>query len=497
MERRRMKCGFWLSAATLCLMALLGVPDGRLKVGGLSVEPGKGGREARVKTIVLSGNESKEEFITMSGLAEFPSLIEGFHYGVSTDNELLLIERDTTQGAGVVGVLQNARGEHDVPSQGMGEWLAGNMTIVKATRAADGRILIGEVPSDAPVAEAPSASSGDSVLTNQDGVDLAIVEAGKQKESELKTELAPMFVDAKGRQAFWPPIDSQYPSYFMQGDMVLNVGSKPLALEDVTLKKGEAAALRKKQGDGGGLAWAKLPWQVTTGRSIWVSLVGDFGRKAGTDAHVYVLSSAEFSQYWAKRAEEETPKLEPRGTAPVLVQGLEPGRYFVGVQYALDLDAIRQTVTLERIDPLIYLEDDVADESEMQASFVKGEDGSFGMAMSSIRWYAVEVASDAVHPVVSLIIPKGASPAERRSLYPSRTQFRIDAPPELKELLWQSLEEATGAKTTPEQRAELFELLARGGRVCVPSAKLPTAVFIDYAGKPSVATRVGFGGDAR
>jgi len=463
------------------------MPDGRLKIGALTVEPGKDGGEAKVKTFILTGNTFKEEFITMSELAKCPSPIKGFLFGVSTDNELILIDKDTATGT-QVGILRNAQGKHDVPSRDMKAWLAGKVSIIKAARTADGRIRIGKAPGAKPVAAPPAKQPAYSVLTGPDGVDMALVGAGKQKAAELKGSITTMFVDATGRTRVWPPNDSPHPAYFRQDDMILNVCSKIVTFSKVKLGKGEVAVLSKKPGGGRGLVWVKTPWGVTTSRSIWVSLVGDYGRRAKADVQVYVLSAKEFSEYWAKREKDEIPKLNPRGGAPLLVQNLKPGRYVVGVRYVLDLGVFGPSAISGKLDMLKYVEDDVAEKSEFRAEAVKVMPTKLEVMVSTIRWYSIDVASETVHPVVSLFVPKGASSSRLRALYPRREQFRINASGELLEQLWLSLDKA-GAKTTTEQRKELLDLLARGGRVCVPSAKSPAAIFLDCDGKPRVAAR--------
>ena len=136
----------------------------------------------------------------------------------------------------------------------------------------------------------------------------------------------------------------------------------------------------------------------------------------------------------------------------------------------------------------VLMEDDLADASEIRSVDVKGGEGTPEMIVSSIRWYAADVASETVHPVVSLLIPKGATPYKRRSLYPSRNQFRITTSKGLLEKLWPSLEKAS-VKTTTRQRKDILYLLARGGRVHVPNTKWPTVIFLDSAGRPHIASR--------
>ena len=157
---------FYSGAAVLCLMVLLTgavfaqavtdggryllrksttMPDGRVKVGSLVVDPGKDGGEARVKAFVVEGGDFKEKLITMSELSKWPSPTKGFCFGISTDDELILIDKDTTKGP-MIGVLQNANGEHNVPSRDVKAWLVGEVSIIKATRIPDGRIRIGETP---------------------------------------------------------------------------------------------------------------------------------------------------------------------------------------------------------------------------------------------------------------------------------------------------------------------------------------------------------------
>jgi len=161
-QRIRHSCKF--SAGVFCLVVLLTgavfaqtvteggryllrksttMPDGRVKVGSLAVEPGKNGGEARVKAFIVEGGDFKEKLITMSELAKWPSPIKGFHFGISTDNELVLIDKDTAKGP-EVGILQNAKGKHSVPSRDMKAWLAGEVSIIKATLMPDGRIRMGE-----------------------------------------------------------------------------------------------------------------------------------------------------------------------------------------------------------------------------------------------------------------------------------------------------------------------------------------------------------------
>ena len=119
------------------------MPDGRVKVGSLVVNPGKDGGEALIKAFILKNGDFKEKFITMSELARWPSPTKGFCFGVSTDDELILIDKDTTNGP-EVGVLKNAKGEHSVPSRDVKAWLVGEVSTIKATRVPDGRIRIGE-----------------------------------------------------------------------------------------------------------------------------------------------------------------------------------------------------------------------------------------------------------------------------------------------------------------------------------------------------------------
>lgn len=456
--------------------------DGRVKVGALDVQPGNDGGEALVKTFLLEGGNFKEQLITLSELAKRPSPVKGFHFGVSSNDELLLVDKDTTSGP-EVGVLQNAQGKHDVPSDGLKEWLAGDITIIKGTRMDDGRIRIGEKLSSRPVPVAPASSSNESVLTTADGIDLALVQAAKQKATKLKASLTPMFVDAKGKTRTWP--SSSHSAYFMQDDIVYNVCSKPATLDDVKLVKGEVAQLRKPD-DGGPLAWVKLPWRVTTDTAIWVSLVGNYGRKAETDVRVYVLSAAEFADYWKKRENKETPKLDSRGTSPVLVQDLAPGRYVVGVEFTMDSKVMEPM--LGGLNPLDHVKDDVADQFDVRAGY--SEDNGALVGFNLLRWYAygIEVKNEEVLPVVSLLIPKGATISDCQRLYPVDKQFRIAVSAEVMGKLWQSLEEM-GAKTTTQERERLLDLLSKGGRVCVPNTEWPTVLFLDSAGVPRMASR--------
>ena len=177
-----MRRSYGLSAVVFCLVVLvLGVafaqtlseggryllrtsttmPDGRIERGSLAVEPGKNGEEARVKTFVLEGDSFKQELIPISELAKWPSPIKGFQFGISTDNELILVKKDSAEGP-TVGILQNAQGEHNLPSEGVAAWLAGEVTVIKATRTADGRIRIGEAQSTKPGATAPAKQPDDS-----------------------------------------------------------------------------------------------------------------------------------------------------------------------------------------------------------------------------------------------------------------------------------------------------------------------------------------------
>jgi len=344
---------------------------------------------------------------------------------------------------------------------------------------------MGEVPGTKPVATPSAKPSSDSVLTGKDGVDLALVQAGKQKAAERKISLTPMFVDAKGRTRTWPA--SEYSAYFLQDDMVFNACSKLATLDDVKLGRGEVAEIRKPA-DGSALKWVKLPWRVTTGRSIWVSLLGNHGQKSKTDVQVYVLTAGEFSGYWAKRKNKETPKLTPSGIAPLLVQDIKPGRYVVGVQYTLDMGVVKQPVTAGISGPLEYVEDDVSDACEIRSSNIKPKDGAPVTSLSCIRWYPVDVTSETVHPVVSLLIPKGELLSRYGFLYPRPEQFRIDACAELRMQLWILLEKA-GTQTTTQRRKKLLNMLVRGGRVCVPNAKSPTVIFLDSDGTPRIATR--------
>jgi len=152
------------------------MPDGRVKVGSLAVEPGKDGGEAQVKAFIVEGGDFKEKLITMSALAKWASPVKGFCFGVSVDDELVLIDRDTVKGP-EVDVLQNAKGKHSVPHQDIKAWLKGDVSIIKATRSGDGRIRIGETP---------VKQSADSVLAGKDGADLALVQVSKQKAAEPK-----------------------------------------------------------------------------------------------------------------------------------------------------------------------------------------------------------------------------------------------------------------------------------------------------------------------
>lgn len=119
------------------------MPNGVVKVGGLIVQSGKKGEEVQLKTCLVAETPSKyiqgsTSFITTSQLTTIIG-IKDFIYGLSTDNDLVLIK----VGGDDILVLQDSNGKHAISNNMTADDLAnGNYTLAAGTKMPDGRIKI-------------------------------------------------------------------------------------------------------------------------------------------------------------------------------------------------------------------------------------------------------------------------------------------------------------------------------------------------------------------
>lgn len=119
--------------------------DGRVKIGKLSVVPGENGKEAKVEIIRFdSTGNGTVEHITVGELGKAPCDLPEFSYGVSEDNDLLLIKADGDNNIKIIRDLNGNYDLKDIQDSGtsMRDLIKVNYVLVDGARMADGRIKI-------------------------------------------------------------------------------------------------------------------------------------------------------------------------------------------------------------------------------------------------------------------------------------------------------------------------------------------------------------------
>jgi hypothetical protein len=116
-------------------------PDYTINLGDLDVQPGEAGKPATLQVVIEpSAQHMKPEVIPVTKLKDFGSPVKDWDYGVSTKNELLLI-----QGAGPkVKVLVGPNGQVAIRNlESLKDWDGKKLKIIEGQREPDGRIRVG------------------------------------------------------------------------------------------------------------------------------------------------------------------------------------------------------------------------------------------------------------------------------------------------------------------------------------------------------------------
>jgi hypothetical protein len=122
------------------------MPDGRYQIGGLIVQEGTDGREAKIKVFDYDKGEGK--FISLTelsetpiGAAEFPfvafnQMDKGLlYYGVSTDNKLIIYLRPSDDTLRVIQELNGNYAVKDIKDES-------EIILVAGEKTGDGRIRV-------------------------------------------------------------------------------------------------------------------------------------------------------------------------------------------------------------------------------------------------------------------------------------------------------------------------------------------------------------------
>jgi len=158
---------------------------------------------------------------------------------------------------------------------------------------------------------------------------------------------------------------------------------------------------------------------------------------------------------------------------------LEPGVYYVGIETAINEDAIPKGTKQSAIGPyedLLYEQHFVNDlYSEMVKVFhsepVEGTGFHRLLPSTLLKWYEVEVENEKFTPVIAMYLPISGTLESWSEAYPKQKQFEIKLSEEILSEVFSDISEMQGiSEFSPNEQRKVVDLLERGGKVFVPSS---------------------------
>ena len=136
-------------------------------------------------------------------------------------------------------------------------------------------------------------SFGQSIAVESDDKDESIIHTGKEKAKEMELNPIPVYTDGKGEIIIVPGTLFSIRNgkwSLVNGDMLINVGNRPVAAEGITLNKGEYAIVQngKAQKQSGSLMSLFI-------KENKVVIRGNLIRKDGTYVKNYIVQFFELS----------------------------------------------------------------------------------------------------------------------------------------------------------------------------------------------------------
>ncbi|OGR30101.1 MAG: hypothetical protein A2139_11690 [Desulfobacca sp. RBG_16_60_12] len=114
--------------------------EGLIQVGALVVKPGKEGKAAMIELAFSKDSKNFEsKYIPVTELENYDSPVKDWKYGVSNNNQLLLIQGTGAKVKVLVGPEGQAEVKHNFKPE---DWLGKNLKIIEGQRVPDGRIRV-------------------------------------------------------------------------------------------------------------------------------------------------------------------------------------------------------------------------------------------------------------------------------------------------------------------------------------------------------------------
>ena len=195
--------------------------------------------------------------------------------------------------------------------------------------------------------------------------------------------------------------------------------------------------------------------------------------------------------------------LETPEKGKILNLYLEPGIYYVGVETAINEDAIPKGMRQSAIGPyedLLYEQHFVNDlYSEMvkvlHSEPVEGTGFHRLLPSTLLKWYEVEVENEKFTPVIAMFLPISGTLESWSEAYPKQKQFEIELSAEILSEVFSDISEMRGvSEFPPDEQRKVVDLLERGGKVFIPSLNGSTdgvVVFVTADGELATQIRIG------
>ena len=226
------------------------------------------------------------------------------------------------------------------------------------------------------------------------------------------------------------------------------------------------------------------------GPALYVDAVCGHGcKEPGGACEVFLLAESEFAEY-ADKAQSE---IEAQGRTPLLLTNIAPGVYYVGVETAIDTSVVHPPEGSTWPARSEFFLDDLADRTECTIRSGDKVVPGFGYPLISYlrKWYRVEVDDAATAPVVGLFLERQGPYQNWEQWYPKGSAFQLTVAGSGLDEFWQTLGKAPwGISASMEERAQVMQLLPRGGKVALLKVDSPTILWVDSVGQVHARRRL-------
>jgi hypothetical protein len=241
---------------------------------------------------------------------------------------------------------------------------------------------------------------------------------------------------------------------------------------------------------------ADIPTIPTKGEGVLVDAICGRGcAEPRQSCAVYVLSEKEYDDH-----QDKDTKIESKGKTPLLLRGLKPGVYYVGVDAPVNTSDVPKSgggFTPLKPDYQKFFADDQPEAMSHVLSSVPAVTPSgataFRVVFTFRKWYKITVDEHGITPLGALFLAKDDSLSDWKQFYPTAERFKIVPDKDFQQEFLDAVTRFAGTAIT--DRDLFLTLLKRGGRVSVPQASNPTVVFLNSKGLPEARNTIRAGAD--